>query len=123
MDKSFPYLFKVLREFAQVCADAYINQYVDPQGLKVFGYPVLYYGLKDHTIGWTSSMNPLREDEILIAYIYKDQFGDIGSDLFLARYLIEEKIMLDPSLYPLIEHIDSPLSANYLPSFAMSSSN
>jgi hypothetical protein len=111
--KPFPFLFKQLWEFAEVCADAYINQYLDPQGLKVSGHPVVLFNLKDNSFEWTSSDRYLSEFEISLAQIEKDHYDVLGDDLFMARYLIIEEIMVDPCSYTLIDSINNQNAATH----------
>ena len=91
--------------FAETCADAYINQYIEPKGGKVLENPLVYYNCRTNTFGWTSNQTPLEDQIIVLMQIQKGSFSKLGSDAEITRYLIVDSIMSNPDWHYILDKI------------------
>jgi hypothetical protein len=81
-----------MRQYAETVADAYVSQYIDPDGRKVMGSPVVYYNRTTKAFGWCSSLTPLSEDEVQLDTLEEGGFGETGDDPATAREAIAESM-------------------------------
>ena len=71
----FRIILKRMVSFAETCADAYVNQYIDPNGRKGKDNPLVYYNCSTNTFGWTSNQTPLEDQIIVLMQIQKGSFS------------------------------------------------
>lgn len=76
---------QLISDFSKTCADAYVNQYVDPDGRKVMNNPVVYYNRTTESFGWCSSLTPLSEDEVWVETLELGIYGVTADDPEIAR--------------------------------------
>jgi len=92
----------IIKEFAKVVADAYVNQYHG--GSRVMGTPIVYYNTETGEFGWCSSLTPLSDDEILIERVEEGNYGDTSnSTLDEIRQGIIELVVMTTTLDDLPE--------------------
>lgn len=96
---------KLLKDFAETVADAYVSQYVDQQGRRVMGQPVVYYNRTENRFGWTSSMTPLNDDEVLVETLERGIYGDEAETATEERAAIVEFITSQTDPRDLLEKI------------------
>jgi hypothetical protein len=100
-----PKILKQMVSFAETCADAYVNQYVNPEGHKVVDDPVVYYNCDSNTFGWTSNLAPLDNQSIVIMQLQKGCFRHLENEIEMTRYFIVDSIMIDPDWHFVLDKI------------------
>jgi hypothetical protein len=95
VDQTLPEILNQMINFAETCADAYIEQYMFPKNSKPLGNLVVFYNIKNKEFHWTTSLTALGNNEIIFNQFNEDSFGHIGKDPVLVRYLIVDLIMVD----------------------------
>ena len=104
---------KQMRKFADQCADAYVNQFIDPDGHKVMNQPVVYYNRTTGGFGWCSSLTPLSENEVAVEQIEQGIYGETGDDPDIARDAISQSIVDTMDYRDLLNKIEPEEDVNF----------
>jgi hypothetical protein len=103
----------LMKNFAEKCADAYVNNFIDPDGRKVMNQPVVYFNRTTEEFGWCSSLTPLSEGEIVVETLEQGCYGETGDDPQIAREAIADLIVNYTDYTEILEKLEPEEDSNF----------
>lgn len=108
---------EILKNYAEVCAKAYVEQYVYPDSYGVMGNPIIVFDKDRDAFFFGSSINPPTPNEVLIETLEEGMYGDVPTDPDEARSAIIDFLVETTNLNKLLEKISEPGKFHGRPTF------